>query len=146
MLVKESMKMHNVLINNRLRIYLYVGLAGLLAISVFLQLTNETFMIFLPLLFNLILVKKFVYSRRILFTGMVSVFFTTLVFLIQYEQRKIVDWSCIPSTSDWSAHLSYSSTMILFSVIIWEISFLTKKGIADPPKKLRNLWLFPPKG
>jgi hypothetical protein len=61
--------------------------------------------------------------------AIISTLITTLFFLIQQDYRRVNHRSCIDSIQDWDANFSYASTMVLFSIIFWEIGilFLTKK-------------------
>lgn len=79
-------------------------------------------MIFTPIIFNFILVNKFKkYNiRRVKLAGALISVFTTLVFIIQYAYRDFI-YGHFMGVSDSNANISYSSTLILFSLIAWEL-------------------------
>lgn len=111
-------------LNIRLRTYINYGIIGFIAVFVLLQLIDEALVVILSLLFNIILSKKFGHTRKIILIGIIAWMITTVLFVLQYQYRMRVDWSCIKMISDWEANLSYTSTMILFSMMIWEMEFV----------------------
>jgi len=123
---------------SRLRVYLNYGLIGFI-ISLVLLLFGEGVMFGLPFLFNLTLFKKlFSYSSKLKYLGIgiISTLITTLFFLIQQDYRRVSHRSCIDLIQDWDANFSYASTMVLFSIIFWEIGFfiINKKKVLSFPK------------
>jgi len=108
---------------DRLRIYLNYGAIGLLTIFILLEITDETLMMIMPLLFNAMICRKVGYSKRTSIIGIISCLTTTLLFILQFEYKNQIEWGCIKTISNETSNLNYSSTMIFFSIIFWEMGF-----------------------
>lgn len=120
----------NLSILNRIRLYFNYGGIGFLLILFLLNATDEVLMILIPMVFNIVLwrrltVSEFKKSRLVI--ALIAGLLTTGVFLIQYNYRQFIDWSCIRRISDLQANVSYILNMILFSAVIWEIGLWTSR-------------------
>ncbi len=108
---------------DRLKIYVNYGVVGFLTTFVLLEILYETLMMIMPLIFNAMICKKLSYTKRTIIIAIVSWLTTTLLFILQFEYKNQIEWGCIKTISNETSNLNYSSTMIFFSIIFWEIGF-----------------------
>ena len=111
-------------LNNRFRIYFNYGIIGFTLTLIFGILTQGLVIPICGFIFNWLLCRKFGSSNRTIVLSIIVCIITSGLFCIQYEYRRIVDWSCLIRISEISANLNFSFTLILFSILIWEIGFV----------------------
>ena len=117
--------------NDRVRYYFNLG-AITFVVGYLLALANAAELA-LPLsfLFNFLIWRRVRGSLRSPYKGLLAISVTTIVAgicLIQCLYRLTFDFGCLGVISDTTAGVSYLSTMLLFSTVLWElgIGFLRK--------------------
>jgi hypothetical protein len=121
---------------NRLRIYFNYGAVGFLLTLLILYALDEIIMFIIPMIFNLALwkkLKKTQSSKTGLIIGILSGLITTLIFVVQMNYKNASDFACIKLIPNSEKNTNYAYTMILFSVVIWEL------GIGIWNKKLKQI-------
>ena len=130
-MVKNLIVMQEIIgLNNRFRIYINYGVIGFILTLIFGILTQGLVIPISGFIFNRVLCSKFGSNKRAIIISMIAWTITSILFCIQYEYRRIIDWSCLMRMSEITVNLSFSFTLILFSILIWEIglSFRSKKN------------------
>ena len=125
----------------RLRVFVSYGAKGFAFTMLLMLFIAPLPMLFAPVVFNYFLWKKLCSAKLNrwkfgLFIIVASL--TTMIFFIQLGYRDFYDrQSCIRQISDWTAHVSYVSTMVLFSLLSWGfgLTFIDQKSSnqACPP-------------
>ena len=113
----------------RIRYYFNLGSICFIAGIVLLDIGEELLIIIL-LLFNILMITR---NRRdygwksIYLISLISFIFTLSLFIIQYQYRRYIDFSCLKFIPDYEANISYLTTMLLFSIMSWELGFIRIK-------------------
>lgn len=118
-------------INKRLQTYFN------LSILCIIFSISEEFTLILPFFFNLVLLLHFKklklqHWRYLLMTCTLAIFITFLLLVVQVNFFEAhYNHYCIPDIADREMYFSYSINTLLFSVIIWEGSFLSFRSILN---------------
>jgi hypothetical protein len=116
--------------NRILQVYLNYGVISFLFMFTILQMTDEFFMWIFPLVFNGLLYNKFKHTEiknNIRLIALFSWLLTFFIFYIQYKYYHFIDWGCMRFIPKVTVNSSYVYTMLLFSMLSWEIGFLMKR-------------------
>jgi len=113
-------------VNLRIKYYLNTGFVCFCIGFVLTHGIGEELTIPVLLVFNYLILTRFRRDYRgpdIYLIALISTVFTVSVFIVQYEYRKFVDWGCIKLIPDFEANNSYLTTMVIFTIILWELGF-----------------------
>lgn len=116
----------------RLRVYVNYGIGSFLLTFLILCVFDEIVMFLLPVIFNFMLwtkLKNYTSSRNGLLIGLFSTFITIAIFVIQLNYKTAEEHGCIKLIPDMEVNTSYASTMILFSILLWESGIIVRKRI-----------------
>lgn len=116
--------------NRILQVYINYGVISFLFMFTILQVTDEFFMWFFPLVFNGLLYNKFRHTKRkndIRVIALFSWLLTFFIFYMQYKYYHFINWGCLRFSSNPTINCNYVFTMLLFSVLSWEIGFFMKR-------------------
>ena len=111
-------------LKTRLRFYIHYGVIGWIATIVILTFFHGELTPLCALVFNALLWRKFRAVRKANVIGSIAAMLTFLLFMIQYQYLEKIEWGCLRFTSSQTANLNYASTMVVFSLMIWELGFI----------------------
>lgn len=110
--------------NSRIRFYFNLGAICFASGYILTTGISEELTVLLLLTFNIAVFRRLRKShskQHLRLITAVSILATSSIFIIQYQYRRFIDWSCIRLISDAQANTSYLLTFLLFSIVIWEL-------------------------